>query len=118
MAAALIPLLPTLIPAIASAVVALTPIAVEAAQFVEGLLGGGTGDLKQQVAFGIVKPVATQMSTAGKIQGIPDDATIATILETVVQRLKLEGQLPTATPAPGAKPAGTKVTFTGTMTTE
>lgn len=56
---------------------------------------------KLQTAVAALKPIAENMATAGTLGGpVPDDATLASIVEVVVQDLKRRGELDGEKPAP------------------
>jgi hypothetical protein len=102
MAAAIIPL-------IASGVSALLPLIPGIVQGVENLFGAKTGQAKMDAAVAMAMEAAKALAAAGKIQGIPDLSSVASLVEVIVQQLKNSGQLPPPTGAAPSQPGGTFV---------
>lgn len=116
----------------------LIPVIKDLVIGVQGLFGhnNGTGQTKQDIVVKATEVVSNQLSTAGKINGVLDSATIVSLVEGVVQVLKAAGVLPggsttsdvplpapTTTQPTTSAPAtiqglvsGTPVTIVGTIT--
>lgn len=60
---------------------------------VEKLFGAKTGPDKLASVIGALKPIVEKLATAGKLPGIPDDTTLQTVIETVLQDMKNTGEL-------------------------
>jgi hypothetical protein len=88
------------IPLVASAVSALVPLIPGIIKGLEGLFGPKTGDAKMAAAVNMVTEAAKALATAGKIPGVPDASAITALIESKVQELKAQGQLPAPTEAP------------------
>jgi hypothetical protein len=71
----------------------LTPLVTGLVQHLEVLFGNKTGPTKFDAVLQSVMAVATRLSTAGAIPGQLDPASIAAMIETVVQDLKSKGAL-------------------------
>jgi hypothetical protein len=80
-------------PLIASAIPLLTPLVTGLVHHVEALFGTKTGPAKFSIVLACVTAVATQLSTAGMLPGQLDPASIAAMIESVVQELKSKGIL-------------------------
>lgn len=108
------------VPLIAAAAPLLTPLIESLVTHVETLFGAKTGPTKFDVVLQAVGKAAQDLGAAGKLPGQLDTATIATMIETVVQNLKAAGVLnPNIKPAdsvPSAVRAPGTYNFTGTMT--
>lgn len=80
----------------AQAAPVLIPIIKNLVVGVQNLFGhnNGTGQTKQDVVVKATEVVSNQLSTAGKIPGVLDTATIISMVEGVVQVLKAAGVLP------------------------
>lgn len=74
----------------------LIPVIKDLVLGVQGLFGhnNGTGQTKQDIVVKATEVVSNQLSTAGKINGVLDSATIVSLVEGVVQVLKAAGALP------------------------
>lgn len=117
MAAAIIPLVATVLPFI-------KPVVQDVVLAVEKLFGPKTGATKFDTAMKMLKPVLDALSTAGKIPGVLDNTQLGTILETVVQDLNQKGldtvgQSTTSTQSSSVTPSlilpGGQYTLTGTI---
>jgi hypothetical protein len=105
MAAAIIPIL-------AAAAPLLTPLIRTLAVHVEHLFGARTGPTKFDVVLQSVLKAADAMATGGQIPGRLDPASIAAMVQTVVQQLQSAGiltpeassALVSATPLIGSHP--------------
>lgn len=109
-----------IIPIITAAAPLLTPLIETLVQKVEGLFGAKNGATKFQSVLDAVLPIAQQLSTAGKIPGPMDPTAIGTMIETVVQNLKAQGQLPSGSATTAVPVAATAMTpgaysFSGTF---
>jgi hypothetical protein len=76
-------------------------------QIVEGLFGPKTGPTKLQVSTDILKQITDALAAAGKISGIPDQSTLALIIESVFQQMKAAGQATGTVVAPVGATTGT-----------
>lgn len=95
----------------------LIPVIKDLVLGVQGLFGhnNGTGQTKQDIVVKATEVVSNQLSTAGKINGVLDSATIVSLVEGVVQVLKAAGALPGGATANGTiVPAVTGSTSTTT----
>jgi hypothetical protein len=61
-------------------------------QMVESLFGPKTGPTKLQVSTDMLKQITDALAAAGKIPGIPDQSSLALIIESVFQQMKAAGQ--------------------------
>jgi hypothetical protein len=107
------------VPLIAAAAPLLTPLIESLVTHVESLFGAKTGATKFGVVLGAVTKAAEDLGTSGKLPGQLDAATIATMIETVVQNLKSAGVLnPNIKPADAVPttPKGGTFSVTGTLT--
>ena len=106
MAAAVVPIITSLVPVVIPALV----------QGVEALFGKGTGQAKMQTVLNALKALLADLGKAGITTAPPSDDALTALIETVVQDLKGKGLLP----APAGTPALTSLagmTFqvTGTL---
>ena len=60
---------------------------------VEHLFGHKTGPTKFDIVFQTILKTAQDLATAGKIPGQLDNASIASLIESIVQELKAQGVL-------------------------
>ena len=60
---------------------------------VEKLFGAKTGPDKLASVIAALKPVVEKLATAGKIPGIPDESTLQTVVETILQEMKNTGEI-------------------------
>ncbi len=104
MAAAVIPLIATLAPELINLIVGLVHKKAPEAE----VLGPGTGALKFADVFVGVMQDLIKAHAAGSLPGaLPDEATVKTIIQSIVTSLKLLGALggaptpPVVVPAPG-----------------
>lgn len=93
-----------IIPVIASTITALSPLVPPIIQGVEALFGPKTGPTKLQTAVDMLGKAAEALAAAGKIQGIPDLSTLTTLVQSSVDALKAQGQLP-----PPSQPTATNI---------
>jgi hypothetical protein len=106
MAAALIPLIAGLAPEIINLIVSLVhPKAIAAEQ-----LGTGTGPVKFANVFVAVMQDLAKAHAAGTISVLPDDATVKTIIQSVVVSMQLSGFLGGTAPTPVTDVAATPST--------
>jgi hypothetical protein len=111
MAAALVPLIAGLAPDIINLIVGLVHPKAIAAQQANGPL---TGPVKFADVFVSVMQSLTSAHVAGTISVLPDDATVKTIIQSVVTSMQLSGVLGAAVPtalAPGAPAATQSITL-------
>jgi uncharacterized protein (DUF697 family) len=100
------------IPLISAAVPLLTPLIESLVTHVESMFGAKTGPTKFDAVLTAVSKVAADLGTAGKIPGQLDTASLATMIETVVQQFKADGILtPSVQPAPAVTAAPKPGTF-------
>ena len=71
----------------------LTPFLTSAIHHVEVLFGAGTGPTKLDTVVNAGLQLAGSLSTAGKIPGTIDVATMTTFVQTLVQELQAQGLL-------------------------
>ncbi len=57
---------------------------------VEAIFGPKTGDTKMQAVIDALIPTLTKMAAAGKLPGIPDEATLRTVIESIFQQDKAD----------------------------
>lgn len=60
---------------------------------VEAIFGPKTGETKMEAVVEALTPVLEKAAAAGKIPGIPDEATLRTVIESVFQKGKADGTL-------------------------
>ena len=60
---------------------------------VEAIFGGGAGPQKKQVALSTVMGMITGLKDTGKIPEMVSEENISAIIETIVQQLKITGEL-------------------------
>lgn len=60
---------------------------------VEKLFGAKTGPDKMGAVIDALKPLMEKLAKAGKIPGNPDDATLQTVVETILREMKDSGEL-------------------------
>lgn len=106
MAAAIIPIITSLLPVIVPSLV----------QGVEALFGKQTGPAKMQAVLNALQSLIADLGKAGLMPSPPSPDALMALIETVVQDLKGKGQLP----APAGTPpitslAGMTFQVTGTM---
>ena len=84
------------VPIITAAIPLLRPVIKGLISGVQRIFGhnNGTGPTKLNAVVDAAVTVAEKMATAGKIPGQLDVATIASIVEAVVQEMKSSGELP------------------------
>jgi hypothetical protein len=103
MAAAIVPIITTLLPEIISLI---TGLVHKHAPVAEATSGPGTGPVKFADVFVAVMKDLTNAKVAGQISAIPDDTTVKFIIQTVVTSMKLDGLLNPPQAAPVAVPDG------------
>jgi hypothetical protein len=97
LAAALIPLLTPLIPAITNDIIALiTGLVHKSAPIAEANSGPSTGPVKFADVFVSTMSDLVKAHAAKQIALLPDEATVKLIIQSVVSSLKLSGQLAVA----------------------
>ena len=87
MAAAIIPIIAELAPVVIPAIVKL----------VEGFFGPKSGEAKMDTSLDWLKTLLVKTGAVGPDKPMPDDASLRTMVETVLQSLKAKGEL-----SPGA----------------
>lgn len=108
-----------IIPIVTAAAPLIIPLIKDLVANMQNMFGhnNGTGQTKAETVVDAVMAVVTKLSAAGKIPGVMDPATIASMVEMVVQQMKADGKLPSdgATAAPLSPVTGQTVTA-GTLT--
>lgn len=94
------------VPIITAAIPLLRPVIKGLISGVQRIFGhnNGTGPTKLNAVVDAAVTVAEKMATAGKIPGQLDVATIASIVEAVVQEMKSSGELPSEGQPPAVSP--------------
>lgn len=109
-----------IIPIVTAAAPLIIPLIKDLVANIQNMFGhnNGTGQTKAETVVDAVMAVVTKLSAAGKIPGVMDPATIASMVEMVVQQMKADGALPSdgkptvapLTPTPGQVITGQTVT--------
>jgi hypothetical protein len=76
-------------------------------QMVEGLFGPKTGPTKLKLSTEMLKQITDALAAAGKIPGVPDQGTLALVIESVFQQMKAAGQATGTLIAPVGVTTGT-----------
>lgn len=107
-----------IIPIIAAAAPLLKPIIEGLIMNVQKLFGhdNGTGPTKAASVIEAALVIADKLSTAGKIPGVVDATTIATMMETIINELKAKGLLPTDGVTIATLPSSQIPSVTGVLT--
>src|SRR5690348_10549765 len=82
-----------LIPIIEAAAPLLTPLIKSGATHLEQIFGAKTGPTKFDALLNMILPTAEKLSTAGKIPGQLDPASIAGLIQSIVTDMKAKGEL-------------------------
>lgn len=91
------------------------------ARAVEGLFGAGAGDKKLPALVKAVSGLAADMVTANKLPSVPDPIALTSMVETKVQQMIADGELPSSTkpvtviPAKTLIPSAGKYSLVGTI---
>lgn len=100
-----------------SALLALAPtLIVPALRGIERIFGAKTGATKMETAISALLPILEKAAAAGKLPGIPDAATLQTVIETLFQQNRKEIEN-SDVPAPAGRehtlliPAGAVITI-------
>ena len=64
---------------------------------VEKLFGAKTGPDKLSAVISALKPIVEKLAASGKIPGIPDEATLTSVIETILQGMKDNGEIDVST---------------------
>lgn len=107
-----------IIPIIAAAAPLLKPVIENLVLGVQRLFGhnNGTDTTKAASVIEAALVIADKLSTAGKIPGVVDATTIATMMETIISELKAKGLLPTDGVTIATLPSSQVPSVTGVLT--